>query len=399
MTVVSGGHTYSLTRSGDTWEVVQDAANAVVYTAFADDSADVSNGITFAISGTDAASFSIDQNTGQVSILESPDAEIKDTYQIQIVATDDAGNASTPLSVLIGINDLDETAPIITSPTNVAINENIPANQVIYTATADDSADISNGVTFAITGTDADSFSIDSNTGDLSMLASPDAEIKDTYQINIIATDNAGNSSNPHSVLININNLDDTPPTITSPTNINVDENIPTNQTIYIATADDSADTSNGVTFELSGTDAASFSIDQDTGEVTILASPDAETKATYQIQITATDAAGNSSNPHTVSIAINNLDETPPIITSPSSVALDENIPANQIVYTVTADDSADVSNGFTFAISGPDADSFSLDQNTREASTPTPPKKKTKKNKRGPFWKYSGHNCPFNP
>ncbi len=356
------------------------SANAVVYTAFADDSADVSNGITFAISGTDAASFSIDQNTGQVSILASPDAEIKDTYQIQIVATDDAGNASTPLSVLIGINDLDETAPIITSPTNVAINENIPANQVIYTATADDSADISNGVTFAITGTDADSFSIDSNTGDLSMLASPDAEIKDTYQINIIATDNAGNSSNPHSVLININNLDDTPPTITSPTNINVDENIPTNQTIYIATADDSADTSNGVTFELSGTDAASFSIDQDTGEVTILASPDAETKATYQIQITATDAAGNSSAPKSVSISINNLDETPPLITSPNNVVLDENIPADQIIYTATADDSADISNGFTFAISGTDADSFSIDQNTGEVTILASPDAETK-------------------
>ena len=156
----------------------------------ADDSADVSNGgFTFAISGTDAASFSIDPNTGDVSLLASPDADSKDTYQFDIIATDVDGNASDPHSVLLSINNLDDTAPIITSATNVAVDENIPPSQIIYTATAGDSADVSNGVTFAISGTDAANFSIDPNTGDVSLLASPDAETKDTYQFDIIATD------------------------------------------------------------------------------------------------------------------------------------------------------------------------------------------------------------------
>ena len=338
-------------------------ANQVIYTATADDSADVSNGVTFALSGTDAASFSINQNTGEVSILASPDAEGKDSYQFDIVATDAAGNSSTPHSILLSINNLDDTSPTITSPTNVDVNENVPVGLIIYTATADDSADVSNGFTFAISGPDASNFGIDQNTGEVRILISPNSDVKNSYQFDITATDADGNASAPHTVLLSINNLDDTPPTMTSGTNVAVDENIPANQIVYTATADDSADVSNGVTFAISGTDADSFSIDSTTGAVSILDSPDAEVKDSYQFDIVATDDAGNPSTPHSVLLSINNLDDTPPTMTSGTNVAVDENIPANQIVYTATADDSADVSNGVTFAISGTDADSFSID------------------------------------
>ena len=345
-------------------------AGQVIYTATADDSTCIKR-FTFAISGSDAGSFS-HPNT-EVNILASPDAEIKNSYQFEITATDAAGNSSNPQTVLLGINNLDDTAPTITSPTNVTVDENIPAGQVIYTATADDSTDVSSGVTFAISGSDAGSFSIDPNTGEVNILASPDAETKNSYQFEITATDAAGNSSNPQTVLLGINNLDDTAPIITSPTNVSVDENIPAGQVIYTATADDSTDVSSGVTFAISGSDAGSFSIDPNTGEVNILASPDAETKNSYQFEITATDAAGNSSNPQTVLLGINNLDDTAPIITSPTNVSVDENIPAGQVIYTATADDSADISNGFIFAISGTDAASFSIDETTGQVSALT--------------------------
>ncbi|MCP4887404.1 MAG: cadherin repeat domain-containing protein, partial [Planctomycetaceae bacterium] len=182
-------------------------------------------------------------------------------------------------------------------------------------------------------------------TGDVSILASPDAELKNSYQFDITATDAAGNSSTPHSVLLAVNNLDDTAPAMTSATNIPLDENVPANQIVYTAIADDTADVSNGVTFAISGLDAGSFSIDPTTGEVSILASPDADVKNSYQFEITATDSAGNASEPHTVSLEITNLDDTAPVITSATNITVDENVPPNQIVYTAIADDTADVS------------------------------------------------------
>jgi hypothetical protein len=49
------------------------------------------------------------------------------------------------------------------------------------------------------------------------------------------------------------------------------------------------------------------------------------------------------------VSVAINNLDEVAPSITSgDTATAIDENSGAGQVVYTATATDDADTSDGF---------------------------------------------------
>jgi hypothetical protein len=49
------------------------------------------------------------------------------------------------------------------------------------------------------------------------------------------------------------------------------------------------------LTYALSGTDAASFAIDSDTGQLMTLAALDYETKATYSVTVTASDSGGLS--------------------------------------------------------------------------------------------------------
>ena len=69
-------------------------------------------------------------------------------------------------------NDIDDAAPVITSgDTAVTVVENSPVGQVIYTATADDSADLNDGaaLVFGIAGADADAFIIDSSTGEVTL--------------------------------------------------------------------------------------------------------------------------------------------------------------------------------------------------------------------------------------
>ncbi|MDP2614025.1 cadherin repeat domain-containing protein, partial [Oceanobacter sp. 2_MG-2023] len=76
----------------------------------------------------------------------------------------------------------DEVAPTITScEIATAIDENGGLGSVINTATADDSADISDGVSFSMSGTDASLFSIKSATGDFTLLADSDYETKSSY--------------------------------------------------------------------------------------------------------------------------------------------------------------------------------------------------------------------------
>src|SRR6185503_20771492 len=95
------------------------------------------------------------------------------------------------------------------------------------------------------------------------------------------ATDAAGNVSAAQAVTLDINNLDEVAPVVTSgATAASIDENSGAHQVVYTATATDFADLTHptdgpsAVTFGLGGTDAAAFSIDNVTGAVTLAGNP-----------------------------------------------------------------------------------------------------------------------------
>jgi predicted DNA binding protein len=68
----------------------------------------------------------------------------------------------------LDINNLDEVAPVITSGDSAtAVDENSEAGQVIYTATADDSADVSDGVSYSLVD-DTDYTNTNTNSQQLS---------------------------------------------------------------------------------------------------------------------------------------------------------------------------------------------------------------------------------------
>jgi hypothetical protein len=360
--------------SGDTATAIDEnsGSDQVVYTATADDSADASGGVTFSLSEDSDSALSIDSATGAVTLSADPDAETQDQYSFTVVATDAAGNSSEQ-AVTLDINDIDDAVPTITSgATADAIDENSGAAQVIYTATVDDSADISGGVTFSLSEDSDAALSIDSATGAVTLSDDPDAETQSQYTFTVVATDAAGNSSE-QAVALNINNLDEVAPTITSgATAATIDENSGASQVVYTATADDSADASSGVTFSLSDDSDSVLSIDSATGAVILSVDPDAETQSQYTFTVVATDAAGNSSE-QAVALNINNLDEVAPTVTSDASAtAIDENSGAGQVIYTATADDSADVSVGVSFSLAD-DTLGFSIDANTGVVTTNT--------------------------
>jgi hypothetical protein len=323
---------------------------------------------------------SIDSATGEVTLVDSPDFEAQDSYDFTVVATDAAGNVSDSQSVSLDVNNLDEQAPIITSDaTAIAIDENSGAGQVVYTATADDSLDISNGVTFSLVesyghmnNVSSDSaLSINAETGEVTLADNPDYEAQSSYFFAVVATDAAGNTGNMQSMMIEVNNLDEVAPAITSAvTATAIDENSGAGQVVYTATAEDSSDISDGFSYSLSAESDSALTIDSATGEVTLTTDPDHETQSQYSFAVIATDTAGNMSDAQAVTLEINNLDEVAPVITSgDSATAVDENSNAGQVVYTVTADDSADVSGGVTYSLVD-DTDYTNTNTNSQQLS-----------------------------
>ena len=109
----------------------------------------------------------IDSATGDVTLNVNPDFESVEDYDFIVVAN--AGTDSEEqVSKVLAIGNVDEVAPTVTSSSTApAVDENVDS-VVIYSATADDSADTSDGVLFSL-GADSDSaLSIDENTGEVS---------------------------------------------------------------------------------------------------------------------------------------------------------------------------------------------------------------------------------------
>ncbi|MGL5599680.1 MAG: cadherin domain-containing protein, partial [Silvania sp.] len=305
-------------------------AGQVIYTATANDTADISAGVTFSLKAGSDAGLTIDPVTGAVTLTGTPDFESKASYSFTVVATDAAGNHSDR-TVTLGINNIDEVAPTITSgATATAINENSGAGQVIYTATATDTGDISHGVTFSLkAGSDAD-LTIDPITGAVTLTGNPDFESKTSYSFTVVATDAAGNHSD-QTVTLGINNVDEQAPSFTTGNSsdsyasatVSVVENTDASTVLYTAQANDNdaADGGEHVTYSLADefghADAQYFTIDATTGAVTFNTSPDYEGAHApqYTFNVVATDAAGHTTT-QSVTVNVTDVDEIAPTVT-----------------------------------------------------------------------------------
>jgi hypothetical protein len=350
-------------------------AGSVIYRVMADDSSDINGVITYGLSefSEDYESLSIN-SSGDVSLLYDTDYEVQEKYSFIVTATDAAGNVSNEL-VSLKINNLDEIAPMITSGDSAgSIDENSGAGSVIYTATADDSQDISAGVIFSLAAGHDAALSIDDSTGEVTLASNADYETNQSISFTVVASDGV-NEAVEQSVTLDVNNLDEVAPTITSVVSdaSSVDENSGADQVVYTAVATDTDANIEGISFSLAD-DSLGFSIDADTGAVStnadFAADYEAENGVSQSFTVVATDVAGNASE-QVVTIAVNNLDEVAPSIDSgDTGAAVNENSGTGQVVYTATASDDADTSDGFSFSLADNNL-GFSIDAVSGEVTT----------------------------
>jgi hypothetical protein len=166
----------------------------VVYAAAA---TDVQGGtVTYAISGADAAAFTIDPATGAVTFNTSPDFETKSSYSFTVKASDPSG-AFNIQAVTLNVTDV---APTVTSATSVSVPNGTSTATVFYTAAGTDAG--GGTVTFSLSGADAAAFTIDNVTGAVTFNAVPDAAVKSSYAFNVVASDGTLTSSQAVSISV-----------------------------------------------------------------------------------------------------------------------------------------------------------------------------------------------------
>ncbi len=286
------------------------------------------------------------------------------TIVANVTVTDENGDTDTSTITIIvtGVND----APVITAPATVTVDENIPEQTVVFDADATD-AD-GEDVTFSISGVDAAFFDIDPLTGEVRFIGSPDFETRSSFTITVTAADASG-AEDSQQVVINIRDVVETPvntaPVLTAPATANVNENAPGAVVLDASATDAEGDT---ITFSLEGPDRNFFTINAQTGVVTIIQGADFETRPNFNITVVATDEDGLRDTQDVI-VSVNDVDENvngAPVITVDNAVDIDENEPAGTVV--VDADATDPDGDDVTFSISGEDAALFNIDPLTGE-------------------------------
>ncbi len=156
--------------------------------------------ITYSISGTDAASFTINPATGVVVFKTAPDFETKNSYTFTAHASD--GVADTTQNITVTITDVAEgSAPVITTPSTASVDEN--QKSAIDVDATDSDGDT---IVYSIEGgADGDAFDINSTTGVVTFKTAPDYETKNSYALTVGASDLT--STTTKEITISINDL------------------------------------------------------------------------------------------------------------------------------------------------------------------------------------------------
>ena len=350
-----------------------------IYTVQATD-ADAGDQITYTLSGTDQQHFSFAASSGALAFSELPslenpkDADKDNIYQLSIAATDSAGN-SNDLDLSIKVVDDTGSSPIF-DQANVSIDVDENSASTIYTAQATD-VDPGDTLTYSISGTDHQLFTIAPSSGELSFNSAPDFENpsdngKDnTYDLTITATDTIGKSAN-QDLAITILNLNDNPPQFAlSANSFDVAEN--TTAITTVAANDVDGD---DLTFSLTNsTDASFFTLDSSSGVLAFTSAPDFETAEdsntdnTYELELSVFDGAHTTTQ--SISVKVTNVDEAPSFTATNQNPSVSENTSGS--FYTASASDPEQAT--LTYSTNGADAGLFDLDSASGELAFKTPP------------------------
>ena len=260
-----------------------------------------------------------------------------------------------------------------TVPENSAAGTNVGS---AVTATDSDSGAT---LTYSLAGTDANSFTIVSTSGQIQTKSGVTYNFeanKNSYTVIVWVRDNrdtAGDAdtANDDSITVTINLTDvNEAPVITTP---HTTRSVPENSTAVITLMASDVDASDSKTWSVESADDGSFfEITQD-GALSFTNAPDFEnpqdagTNNVYNVTVKVTDS-GNLTDTHSIAVTVTNVNEPPVIDSGPSSFSKDENTPTTEVIATYVASDvdGDDSPANLSWTLRGEDANDFRIAKNS---------------------------------
>uniref|UniRef100_A0A9J7XAC3 Protocadherin Fat 4 n=1 Tax=Cyprinus carpio carpio TaxID=630221 RepID=A0A9J7XAC3_CYPCA len=264
--------------------------------------------------------------------------------------------------VQVYIQDINDNPPKFTKDIyQASISESAQNMTQLLRVSASDVDENKNGLVRynIVEGNEEKQFSIDSTSGQVTLVGKLDYETTPFYSLKII-TEDSGIVPLSSTCVLSISVLDDndnSPSFPKSTLTVDVLENMRIGELVASVTATDSDSGSNAdITYSITATNNhGTFSISPNTGSIFLVKKLDYETQSLYKLNVTAKDSGRpprSSSIP--VIIHVRDFNDNPPVFT-PGDIfkSIPENLPLSTSVMTITAHDTdADINGQLEYSI-----------------------------------------------
>lgn len=311
---------------------------------------DVGDSMTFSIAGTNSGHFAV-SSTGLITTTQALDYETVNTYSLNISVSDSTSSVTEALTITV--RDANDAPGFTNAPYTVTVPEN-NASAVVHTVSATD-ADSGDSLTFFLSGVGSGDFSILSSTGLVSLNTALNYERKSSYVLSVIVRDGNGGQATS-SLTVTVSDENDSPSFIGTPYSVSLDEDVSIGTIVLQASAIDE-DSSDNLTYSLSGTNSSDFSIAAASGIITTAVTLDYESVSSYSLTVVVSDGVDSISQAVTISITDKN--DVPTFVAAPYSITIAENTTTSSLL-TVSASDQ-DTADTLNFLLLGSGSELFS--------------------------------------
>ena len=324
------------------------------------------NGVTSSITGIDQAKVAI-SSSGEITLQDTLDFETKEQLEFVVEVFDGQNTVQTPVIIqLDNINDL--TANV--NYTDNLLHEGASIDSTVANINVLGDSTLN----YSLSGTNSSDFSVTSE-GKIKVAQNLDHSTKDIYDLVLRVEGRHDTLNVPVSISIKAN---EAPIIGTECLNSCSVEELATVGTTVIQSSRQDNDT-DSITYSLVDNFDGKFSIDQNTGVVSVAGKLDFENRSFFNIEIQATDSK-NLTDIESVALNIGDVVPVSQVSYDVSSINVEE--VRNEFVVLETADEASDkeqkilsASSNFTdtdstFAISGQDAEKFEINTATGELS-----------------------------
>uniref|UniRef100_A0A665V6F0 Protocadherin-16 n=1 Tax=Echeneis naucrates TaxID=173247 RepID=A0A665V6F0_ECHNA len=331
--------------------------------------------------GDSAGRFSLNPNTGSLSILKALDREEQEVFNLTIVAEDHGiPQLSTSQMLCVQVIDVNDEAPVFQrAEYETQVPENRGPGTTVLTVSATDRDQGSNGqVTYG--GVTEEGFIINPVTGVITTTKELDKEQQDHYTLTVYARDGGLPPNFAKAVVrVEVQDVNDNAPVFAKPWyGLEVPENQAAVELCFLKATDPDSGPGGALEYRITAGDPnGDFYLEASTGALFTSRSLDREKTAEYTLEVVAADQGSPAlSTTVTVEVKVLDINDNSPVFGRSSySVEVSEDASEGTLVLEVSATDADEDLNGkVLYFLSRETHGAFTVDENTGRITTAAP-------------------------